>query len=156
MGHGLDLCLKTNQMEKFSGSSLANMAAYLPEYRIPPITAGSPGSVGGAESAKHLFSVRINPLGLGDHMLSQKRSVDVYQFAGGNQALAPKSARPAAHSAPVTSFCPFAMVRFRPSPRSFFILKTRRLLMLRPAQIFVWFVLRRALSHELLASDNIW
>jgi hypothetical protein len=57
---------------------------------------------------KGVFLLGIHHLGPGDHMLSQKLLVEVgvEMFAG---LWPPKSARTAALSAPIASFCPFAV-----------------------------------------------
>jgi hypothetical protein len=61
------------------------MTAILPESRIQPIVAGWSWQYGPVlNSPKYILSIRIRPLDLGDHMLSQKLlvDVDIDMFAG--------------------------------------------------------------------------
>ncbi len=60
-----------------ANSSLTNMAANLPESRIPPITAGWSWHLGPAlKPPKYVFSTRIHLLEPWNHMLSQKLLVE--------------------------------------------------------------------------------
>jgi hypothetical protein len=63
----------------------------------------------GVDTQKDVLSIRINPLGPADHILSQKllTNVSVDSFTIGNWLLAAKFQRPAAHSARIASFHSF-------------------------------------------------
>ncbi len=88
------------------------MAANPLEFRILPTAAEWFWRSGAALNLpKDVFSVRICPLGPGDHMLSQNLLVNVGidPFAMETASWRPKSTRSAPHSTGITSFHPFAI-----------------------------------------------